>query len=105
MVSLCTSSPTNMIECFMTCLLGCGSVFGNRVPNYNPRCKGQVTFFNCQPLCLQLRQFTNLDAPSFILLDYPRLAIVTEKELNSTLRSPMISRFPLYKSWVMPAMK
>src|SRR5208337_2940128 len=45
MESLCTSSPTNVIECFMTCLLGCGSVFENWVPKYNPRCKGQVSFF------------------------------------------------------------
>ena len=56
MESLCASSPTNVIECFMACLLGCGSVFWNFwVPKYNPRCKGQVTFFYCQPLCLNIR--------------------------------------------------
>jgi hypothetical protein len=30
----------------MACLLGCGSVIGNRISNYNPRRKGQVTRFS-----------------------------------------------------------
>jgi hypothetical protein len=38
----------------MACLLVCGSVFGNRVPKYNPRVQGAGHYFNSQPLCLVL---------------------------------------------------